>query len=192
MTVPVVADVLAFWFAAENAARWYVADAAFDAEIRERFGELASEAAEGRLARWADTPGGWLALLILLDQFSRNLYRNDARAWAQDDSAQRLALSGIARGDDHRLSPLQRVFAYMPLEHAESMELQQRSVELFDRLCHDVPPEQREPFDNFLAYAKKHRDVIGRFGRFPHRNAALGRIDTPQEARYLAQPGAGF
>jgi uncharacterized protein (DUF924 family) len=131
-------------------------------------------------------------LLILLDQASRNLHRHDARAWAQDVKAQRLALSGVARGDDRELPSLQRVFAYMPLEHAEDIVLQGRSVELFDVLRREVPQSQRARFDDFFAYAQKHRDVIARFGRFPHRNAVLGRRDTPEEARYLAQPGAGF
>ena len=185
-------DVLAFWFVKENAARWYVADAAFDHEIRQRFGDLAEEAAEGRLDDWASSPESWLALLILLDQFSRNLHRNDARAWAQDVKAQRLALSGIAKGDDQALPALQRVFAYMPLEHAEDLSLQQRSVELFDTLRQSVPLDQRQRFDEFHAYAKKHRDVIERFGRFPHRNAALGRPNTKDEAAYLAQPGSSF
>jgi uncharacterized protein (DUF924 family) len=189
---PEAQDVLDFWFAEQNAARWYVADAEFDSTIRRRFGELAEAAAEGRLDDWAETPSGWLALLILLDQFSRNLHRHDGRAWTQDVKAQRLAVSGIARGDDRTLPPLQRVFAYMPLEHAESVALQRRSVELFDALRNDVPAEQRARFDEFHVYAGKHRDVIGRFGRFPHRNALLGRADTPDETAYLAQPGSGF
>ncbi|WP_158880429.1 DUF924 family protein [Rhodanobacter sp. L36] len=189
---PTASDVLSFWFAKENEARWYVADAAFDHEIQRRFGDLAKEAADGRLDDWASTPESWLALLILLDQFSRNLYRNDARAWAQDVKAQRLALSGIAKGNDQALPALQRVFAYMALEHAENFSLQQRSVELFEALRKSVPLDLRHRLDEFLAYAKKHRDVIQRFGRFPHRNAALGRPNTGEEADYLAKPGSSF
>ncbi len=185
-------DVLDFWFAEAGVAHWFAADAAFDAQIRERFGAAVEAAADGRLDGWAATPSGWLALLILLDQFPRNLYRNDPRAWAADASAQRMALSGLARGDDRQLPAVQRVFAYLPLEHAEDMALQQRSVALFEALCADAPAEQRKPFGEFLDYARRHREVIARFGRFPHRNAALGRPDTPEEALYLAQPGAGF
>jgi uncharacterized protein (DUF924 family) len=189
---PTASDVLTFWFAKENTVRWYVADAAFDQEIRQRFGDLAKEAAENRLDEWTSTPESWLALLILLDQFSRNLHRHDARAWAQDVKAQRVALSGIAKGDDQALPALQRVFAYMPLEHAEDISLQRRSVALFDTLRNSVPLDQRQRMDEFHTYAKKHRDVIERFGRFPHRNAALGRPNTRDEAEYLAQPGSSF
>jgi uncharacterized protein (DUF924 family) len=184
--------VLDFWFAEENVARWYVADARFDDRIRERFGSRLDEATAGALDDWTQTPEGWLALLIVLDQFSRNLYRNDARAWTQDVKAQHLVLSGLAEGMDRRLQPLHRVFAYMPLEHAESTILQQRSVALFEMLHSEAPDDQRARFGDFLVYARKHRDVIERFGRFPHRNAVLGRASTPEEIHYLSQPGAGF
>lgn len=185
-------DVLDFWFAETNAVHWFVADAAFDAQIRERFSSTADAAADGRLDCWAVNPPGWLALLILLDQFPRNLHRGDACAWAQDASAQRVALSGIARGDDRQLPPLQRVFAYLPLEHAEDRALQRQSVALFEALCAEVPPPQRKRFEEFLDYARRHHDVIARFGRFPHRNAVLGRTSTAEEMAYLAQPGSGF
>lgn len=185
-------DVLDFWFAEAGTVHWFAADAAFDAQIRARFGAAVVAAANGRLDDWADTPSGWLALLILLDQFPRNLYRHDPRAWAADVSAQRVALSGLARSDDRQLPAVQRVFAYLPLEHAEDSALQQRSVELFEALCAEVPTEQRKQFEEFLDYARRHREVIARFGRFPHRNATLGRVSTPEEMLYLAQPGAGF
>ena len=185
-------DILDFWFAPAHAACWFASDAAFDAQLRERFGATARAAAHGTLDGWTDTPSGWLALLIALDQFPRNLHRGDARAWARDAKAQRVALSGIAGADDRPLPPLQRVFAYLPLEHAEDRALQQRSVALFAALCAEVPPEQHEQFAGYLDYARRHRDVIARFGRFPHRNDVLGRTSTPQEMIYLAQPGAGF
>jgi len=191
--MPAVAhDVLDFWFAETNAAHWFVADSAFDAQIRERFGSAMDAAADGQLDRWAVNPPGWLALLILLDQFPRNLYRGDSRAWAQDASAQRVALSGIARGDDRQLLPLQRVFAYLPLEHAEDMALQRQSVALYEALCAEVPLPQRQRFEEFLDYARRHRDVIAHFGRFPHRNAVLGRASTSEEMIHLARPGSGF
>lgn len=185
-------DVLDFWFDETHATHWFVADAAFDAQLRERFGSTMEAAADGRLDGWAGDSPGWLALLILLDQFPRNLHRGNARAWAQDASAQRIALSGIARGDDRQLPPLQRVFAYLPLEHAEDMASQRQSVALFEALCAEVPPPLRERFEEFLDYARQHHDVIARFGRFPHRNAVLGRTSTPEEMIHLAQPGSGF
>ena len=185
-------DVLAFWFDEGNAAHWFVADAAFDTQIRERFGVAVRDAADGRLEDWSATPGGWLALLILLDQFPRNLYRGEPRAWANDGDAQRIALSGLARGDDRQLPAIQRVFAYLPLEHAENRLLQQRSVDLFEALRAKVAAGTEAEFDGFLDYARRHRDVIERFGRFPHRNAALGRTSSVDEVVYLAQPGAGF
>lgn len=185
-------DVLDFWFAEADAACWFVADAGFDAQIRARFGAVVEAAAAGRLDTWTATPPGWLALMLLLDQFPRNLYRGDPRAWATDASAQRVALSGLARGDDRQLPAVQRVFAYLPLEHAEDIALQRRSVELFEALLAEAAPEQRRPFENYLDYARRHCEVIARFGRFPHRNATLGRTSTPQETLYLAQPGAGF
>ncbi|HWX65115.1 MAG TPA: DUF924 family protein [Rhodanobacter sp.] len=185
-------DILDFWFAETNAAHWFVADPAFDAQIRERFGSAMEAAAQGRLDGWAADLAGWLALLILLDQFPRNLHRGDSRAWAQDASAQRVALSGIARGDDRRLPPLQRMFAYLPLEHAEDTALQQQSVVLFEQLYAEAPASLRERCEEFLDYARRHREVIARFGRFPHRNAVLGRASTPEEMVYLAQPGTGF
>lgn len=192
MSAAAAGDVLDFWFAEANAARWFVTDTAFDEEIREHFGHSVNAAADGRLDGWAETPAGWLALLILLDQCPRNLYRGDPRAWAQDVKAQRVVLSGIARGDDRRLLALQRVFAYMPLEHAENMDLQQLAVEQFGALCLEAPQEQRERFEGFFEYARRHREVIARFGRFPHRNAALGRSSTPEELLYLAQADSGF
>jgi len=186
------AEVLTFWFAGDAEAHWYQRNDAFDASIRARFGETLEAALRGDLDDWADTADGWLALLIVRDQFSRNLYRNDARAWSGDPATQVLALDGIARGDDQRLTSQQRVFAYMPLEHAESAVLQQHCVHLFERLLDSQPEAEHARFQNYLDYARRHCEVIVRFGRFPHRNAVLGRADTPEEKAYLATPGAGF
>ena len=193
MAVPEDAQaVLAFWFDPIQQPRWFSASPEFDAKIRGRFGETFRLAAEGKLEQWADTPQGWLALLIVLDQFSRNLHRDDPRAWAQDLHAQRLALWGIKEGYDRQLPPMQRVFAYMPLEHAEDMRLQQHCFALFDALCEHLPAEERHRYTGFLDYARQHQAVIARFGRFPHRNALLGRSCTPEELDYLAEPNAGF
>lgn len=185
-------DVLAFWFSADVEPRWFARHDGLDETIRARFGGTWEAAAEGALDAWAQMPEGWLALLIVLDQFSRNLHRHDARAWALDPAAQSLTLAGLARGDDQRLPPIQRVFAYLPLEHAEDMGMQHRSVQLFEQLAASVPAEWQAPFDNYLDYARRHLAVIERFGRFPHRNTVLGRPSTPDELAYLAQPGTGF
>lgn len=184
--------VIAFWFDPAHHQDWFAARAVFDEAIRAQFGEIFRLATEGKLEHWADTPQGWLALLIVLDQFSRNLYRNDSRAWSQDLPAQQLALWGIAEGYDRQLFPIQRVFAYMPLEHAENMRLQRRCVMLFEALCENLPAEDHHQYTDFLDYARQHEAVIARFGRFPHRNALLGRACTPEELAYLAEPGAGF
>lgn len=189
---PRAQDILEFWFDPAHAAHWFAADADFDAQIRERFGSATKEAGQGRMDGWADSRDSWLALLILLDQFPRNLYRGDARAWAADVKAQRIALSGLDEGFDQSLPPLQRVFAYLPLEHAEDTGLQQHSVALFEALHAAASPGERARYADFLDYARRHREVIARFGRFPHHNAVLGRVSTPEEITYLAQPGAGF
>lgn len=186
--------VLDFWFADAHAAHWFAGNVGFDAQIRLHFAATVAAASAGELDEWAHSPDGWLALLIVLDQFRRNLYRDDARAWACDEQALALALAGIARGDDQRLPPLQRAFAYLPLEHAEDLALQQQCVALFTALC-AVPgldSGERHLLASFLDYAQRHQRVIERFGRFPHRNAVLGRTSTSAELAYLATPGAGF
>ncbi|RDS79089.1 DUF924 domain-containing protein [Dyella monticola] len=184
--------VLSFWFDPANAPHWFAINADFDATLRERFGQTLGLATEGKLHHWADTPQGWLALVVVLDQFSRNLHRNDRRAWAQDLHAQQLVVWGIEEGFDRQLPPMQRVFAYMPFEHAENISLQQRCVAAYEALCADVPSEERHRYTGFLDYARRHEAVIARFGRFPHRNAVLGRICTPEEQAYLAEPGSRF
>ncbi|WP_109123663.1 DUF924 family protein [Dyella sp. C11] len=186
------ADVLDFWFEPASQAMWFDRSDAFDARVRERFGDTLEASLRGELDAWTQTPEGWLALLIVRDQFSRNLYREYARAWAGDEATQVIALDGMARGDDQRLTALQRVFAYMPLEHAESRVLQAHCVHLFERLVAGQPDGERPAMQHFLDFARKHHDVVARFGRFPHRNAVLGRPDTPEEKTYLATPGSGF
>lgn len=189
---PLAQEVLAFWFAENQSKHWFASSATFDAQIRLRFDTVVDAASAGQLDDWSRTPAGWLALLIVLDQFRRNLYRRDARAWAYDDKALALVLAGIARGDDRQLLPLQRAFIYLPLEHAEDLLMQDRCVALFEQLCADAEPTQRKSLLGFLDYARRHRQVIKQFGRFPHRNAALGRGSTAAELAYLAAPGSGF
>lgn len=193
-------EVLEFWFGAHPLdpqvmlsmqPRWFQKNDAFDAELRTRFLPTIEAARAGRLDDWARQPEGWLALIVVLDQFSRNAFRGQPDAFVADAQALRLALAGIERGDDQALPPLARVFCYLPLEHAEDLAMQRRSVELFSALA--APGV--EPAD-FLAvtldFARKHLDVIEAYGRFPHRNATLGRVNTAAEEDYLAQPGAGF
>jgi uncharacterized protein (DUF924 family) len=185
--------VLDFWFAeGPDGYRpaWFQRDDAFDAEIRARFGALVVPAREGRLDGWTVSPEGALALLIVLDQFPRNLFRGSADAFASDAHAQAIARRAVPQGRmDAALTPAQRIFLYLPFEHAEDMAAQDLSVALFEGLrdhkTHAAP-------GGTIDYAWRHRAVIARFGRFPHRNAALGRESTPAELIYLAQPGAGF
>jgi uncharacterized protein (DUF924 family) len=185
-------DVLAFWFAdGPDTPRvaWFKRDDAFDASIRDAFGAAVAPAREGTFDAWAATPQGALALLVLLDQFPRNLHRGTAQAFASDAHALHIARSLLAARGDLALTPTQRVFAYLPFEHSEAMADQDLSVALFEGL-RDAPDKARP--DGAIDYAWRHRAVIRRFGRFPHRNAALGRENTPAEAAYLATPGAGF
>jgi uncharacterized protein (DUF924 family) len=184
-------DVLDFWFGAaaqRGASRteWFRKDDAFDEEIRTRFGDLHAAAARGERDAWRASPEMLLALVVVLDQFSRNLYRGDARAFAQDAYAIECARQALARGDDLRLFPVGRQFLYLPFEHSEDLADQDRCVEKMRSL--DVFDETR----GLVEWAERHRAVIRRFGRFPHRNAALGRASTPEEAEFLKQPGSGF
>ncbi|HMN20378.1 MAG TPA: DUF924 family protein [Ottowia sp.] len=195
------ADVLRFWLGAhplDTAAmqrvqgQWFQKDEAFDAALRERFGATLAQARTGRLASWAHDAEGWLALLIVLDQFPRNIHRGTPASFASDAQALALALDGIARGQDQALPPMARIFCYLPLEHAEDAAMQARAVALVQALRDDPQAEPRAFFDNTLDFARRHQEVIVRFGRFPHRNAILGRASTAEELAYLAQPGAGF
>jgi uncharacterized protein (DUF924 family) len=183
-------DVLDFWFGPAplaQRAEWFRKDAAFDATVRERFGATIDAALAGELDAWDLAPHGALARIVVLDQFTRNAFRDTARAFAGDARALAAAGALVDRGDDARLAPLERVFAYLPFEHAEDAAMQARSVALFGALARDVPA-----LAGFEDYAHRHAAVIDRFGRFPHRNVALGRVSTADEVEYLAQPGAGF
>lgn len=181
--------VLDFWFGAAPWAfrpEWFRKDAAFDETLRERFGPLVDQALAAALG-WGMAPAETLAEILVLDQLPRNLFRGQARAFAGDARARTLALGLVDSGAHLQLHPLQRLFAYLPLEHAEDPALQDRSVALFGALA-----AGHAGFGEVLDYAERHRDVIRRFGRFPHRNAALGRASTPEELAYLATPGSGF
>ncbi|WP_037300229.1 DUF924 family protein [Rubritepida flocculans] len=188
-----IADILAFWFAdGPDVFRpaWFAKDPAFDEAIRPRFGALLAPGREGALDGWAATPEGALALFLVLDQFPRNLHRGAPEAFASDAHALALARRLVPGARmDLALAPTQRIFLYLPFEHAEEMPAQDLSVALFEGL-RDHPAHARP--NGTIDYAWRHRDVIARFGRFPHRNAALGRESTAAELTYLAQPGAGF
>jgi uncharacterized protein (DUF924 family) len=193
-----IESVLAFWFGPPGAPplgrseRWFSADPAFDATVRERFGELAERAARGELEAWRESPLGALALVIALDQFPRNIHRGSARAFAADAAARDVALDAEARGFDRALSPVERWFLYLPLMHAEDRALQERSVAHFEALAAGAEPELAAALEEAADFARRHRDVIARFGRFPHRNAALGRASSREEVAFLAEPGSRF
>lgn len=185
--------VLDFWFGSDDAVdpRWFKGGEAFDREIDRRFGATIDAALAGELDDWAASADGALALVLVLDQFTRNVYRGTPRAFAGDARALALARRLVDSGEHRRLPPLQRWFAYMPLEHAEDLTLQQQCVGLFEALAAEPGP-QREALAGALDYARRHHDVIARFGRFPHRNAILGRASTDEEAAFLLQPGSSF
>lgn len=186
-------QVLDFWFGADHAVdpRWFTGGAAFDREIGERFGATIDAALAGMLDDWAATADGALALVVVLDQFTRNVYRGTPRAFAGDARALAVARHLIDGGGDAALPPLRRWFVLMPLEHAEDLSLQDECVRRFEALLVDAGA-QREAVASALDYARRHRDVVARFGRFPHRNEILGRASTPDELEFLRQPGSRF
>lgn len=193
--------VIDYWFGAcgpdgafETArlSRWFDEGRRHDDEILARFGTLHGQAVGGALDDWPPTPEGRLALILVLDQMSRHIGRDTPAAFANDSTAQRLTLDGLEMGADQALMPIQRMFFYLPLEHAEDRSLQARSVECYRELATDVAPVWRSYYDEFLDYAERHLDVIERFGRFPDLNPILGRDTTPDEARFLRQPGSSF
>jgi uncharacterized protein (DUF924 family) len=187
-------DVLDFWFGAPGSAEygrpragWFRKDDRFDEEIRSRFGETITQAVAGGLRDWDAEPQGMLARLIVLDQFTRNARRGTPGAFEGDTLALAAARTLVDSGAHGELIPAQRAFAYMPFEHAEEPRAQEQAVELFTELA-----REHEGFADMLDYAHRHRGVIARFGRFPHRNPILGRASTLEEAEYLSQPGSGF
>lgn len=193
--------ILNYWFGADSddaavvkqkSALWWSKSREIDEDIRQRFESWMMKASAGELSQWQSTPSGLLALILLTDQFPRNVYRDSPRAFAQDSKALACCLEGLDVGCDIELRPIERVFFYLPLEHAESLECQNRSVALFRRLAQSVPSEQKPVFQEYLDYAVRHRDVIARFGRFPHRNRILGRETTTEETTFLAEPGSSF
>lgn len=186
-----VNDTLDFWFGDGDAAfygkareEWFKKDAAFDEAIRSRFAGLYEEAASGELDDWREEPESCLALIVVLDQFPRNMFRDDPKGYATDDKALNLAKYAVAEGHDRALPEFQRVFVYMPYMHSEDVRDQERCVTLFEALGEDYAYN--------LEFAIAHRDVVARFGRFPHRNGILGRENTPEETEFLEESGSSF
>lgn len=202
-TIPEAAEsLLAFWFGPpgpdgrsdeEHRRRWFMKDDAFDKALRERFLDEHAAVVARQREDWLTTPRGRLAYVIMLDQLSRNMFRNTTGMFAHDAQARQAAVDGLERGDDAKLHHEQRAFLYMPLMHSELMADQERCIELFTALRDDAPDEaSRSAADNGLKFAKMHRDIIARFGRFPHRNAVTGRTSTAAEIDFLRQPGSSF
>ncbi len=199
MNPPTPADVLNTWFGVDDAEaivtpqmeRWFRTDPDFDAMLRERFAEAVVAGIRGGFADWEQTPSGALALVVMLDQFSRNMHRGSALSFAADPAALAAAERALARGFDRQIPWLARSFLYLPFEHAESLPHQERAVALFRALAAEAPEAFQSLGASFVDYAEKHHAVIARFGRFPHRNADLGRTSTPEEIAFL-QSGRGF
>ena len=186
--------MLDFWFAAEGepehgAVRdlWFRKSDETDRQINERFGPLIEQGLRGELEAWAAEPQTALAQIVLLDQFTRNSFRDTPRAFAGDKRALAAAMAMVGARQDENLLPVQRVFVYLPFEHAEGIGMQEEALRLFTRLVADAPELQ-----NMLDYAQRHHDVVQRFGRFPHRNVILGRQSTAEEIEFLKQPGSRF
>jgi len=171
---------------------WFGPDPARDREMARDWVEPVEDAFAGRLDRMGDSATGRLSLILLLDQFPRNIYRGEPRAFAKDGRARYLMRDGMSRLMDMALSPIERCFFYMPLQHSEFLEDQESSVARYQQLLREVDTELRPVYAKFLESARTHRDIIARFGRFPHRNAILGRLDTPEETAYLESGAPRF
>jgi len=193
--------VLTFWFKEHDLSApqidgrmdvWFGADPLFDEEIVREFSDDVEKASSGELDHWAEDPRGRLALIILIDQFRRNIYRNEPEAFAKDKLALKLCVEGAMEKKDKGLSPIERVFFYMPLQHAESRKVQKKSCEIYNRLSEAVSPTFKETFETVAQFAELHADIVFQYGRFPHRNRILGRKNTPEEDEYLAGDAPTF
>ena len=193
--------ILAFWFKEQELTApqidgrmdvWFGEDAFFDEEVAREFADEVERASEGQLDHWAHKPRGRLALILLLDQFRRNIYRNKPEAFAKDKMALKLCVEGAMEKKDKGLSPIERVFFYMPLQHAESRKVQKKSCEIYRKLAEAVSATYKETFETVAQFAELHADIIEQFGRFPHRNAILNRANTAEEDEYLAGDAPSF
>jgi uncharacterized protein (DUF924 family) len=193
--------ILSFWFREQELSApqidrrmdiWFGSDEVFDHECKKEFSGDVDRASEGKLDHWADEPLGRLALILLLDQFRRNIYRGTLDAFSKDKVALKLCVEGAMAKTDKDLTPIQRVFFYMPLQHAESRKVQAKAVEIYNRLAKAVSPTYRETFETVAQFAELHHDIVQQFGRFPHRNKLLNRENTPEEDEYLAGDSPDF
>ncbi len=193
--------ILAFWFKEQELSApqidrrmdiWFGEDQALDHEIKEEFAGDVENASAGKLDHWAHEPRGRLALIILLDQFRRNIHRGTAAAYDKDKAALKLCVEGAIEKKDKGLTSIQRAFFYMPLQHAESRKVQAKSVAIFNKLAEAVSPTYKETFLTIAQFAELHRDIIEQFGRFPHRNVVLERENTAEENEYLAGDSPDF
>ncbi|MFJ4143302.1 DUF924 family protein [Pseudomonas sp. NPDC089734] len=171
---------------------WFGKNTANDTEARERFGALVEQALAGGLTEWAETPEGWLALILLLDQLPRMIHRDTPQAFAGDQRARTLVQHGLKLGRDQHLNPLERTFIYLVLEHSEDLDVQNQAIACFSGLLPLLPATDRDYFRQSLDYAERHQAIIARFGRFPHRNEILGRPSTAEEIEFLKEPGSRF
>ncbi len=196
-----IEQILAFWFREQALSApqidrrmdiWFSEDAVFDHEIEKEFSDDVVAACDGKLDHWAAESHGRLALIILIDQFRRNIHRGTAAAFSKDKLALKLCVEGAMEKKDKGLTPIERVFFYMPLQHAESKKVQAKSLELYNRLAEAVSPTYRETFLTVAQFAELHKDIVDQFGRFPHRNALLGRENTAEESEYLAGDSPDF
>ncbi|PTS82039.1 DUF924 domain-containing protein [Pseudomonas sp. HMWF032] len=178
--------------AASRTALWFGKQDYQDDQAREQFAALVEQALGNQLQNWQGQPEGWLATLLLLDQLPRMIFRDTSKAFAGDPLARALVQHGLAQGWDQALPPIQRVFAYLVLEHAEDLQLQDQAVQRFEVLHTQVADTERELFAGYLDYAERHQRVIARFGRFPHRNQILGRCSSAEESAFLLEPGSRF
>lgn len=193
--------ILSFWFKEQALSApqidrrmdiWFGEDEIFDLECKKEFSGDIDRASAGQLDHWAGDPRGRLALILLLDQFRRNIYRNTADAFSHDKMALKLCVEGAREKKDRGLTPIQQAFFYMPLQHTESVKVQDKAVEIYSRLSEAVSPTYRETFETMATFAELHRDIVAQFGRFPHRNKLLGRENTPEEDEYLAGDSPEF
>ncbi len=193
--------IVSFWFKEQDLTApqidqrmeiWFGEDPVFDHEVKEKFADEVDAACLGEISHWAAEPHGRLALILLIDQFRRNIHRGTAEAFATDKLALKLCVEGAMEQKDKGLTPIQRVFFYMPLQHAESKKVQAKSVELYNRLAEAVSATDRETFLTIAQFAELHKDIVDQFGRFPHRNKLLNRENTAEEAEFLAGDSPDF
>ena len=194
-------SILSFWFGNSGdqntiiqtqSELWWGKSKQSDDIIKQRFGGIYQSAVNDELNAWLQSAQGQLALILLLDQFSRVIHRDTPAAFSQDVKASAITIEGVGKNIDKSLSPLERVFYYMPLEHAEDLEKQNQSVNLFGQLLLEAPEDLKEKFQNYLDFANQHRLIIERFGRFPHRNKLLKRFSNAEEIAFLSEPGSSF